>query len=132
MSIIYGMTIPYNEKKGVEYNSKVTSFAKVSYTSSKSSGRISLQLNQAYSNRCDALRNLVSLVQFKKREHTRGGVLLLVKLQALACNFTKSDTPQCLFFSLLNLYKWYQIAQCMTGTHDRKCMFDAEVYPEPS
>ena len=36
------MTIPYNEKKDVEYNSKVTSFAKVSYTSNKSSGRISL------------------------------------------------------------------------------------------
>ena len=30
----------------------------------------------------DALRDLVSFVQFKKRENTLGGVLLLVKLQA--------------------------------------------------
>ena len=28
----------------------------------------------------DELRNLVSFVQFKKRENTRGGVLLIVKL----------------------------------------------------
>ena len=32
--------------------------------------------------KCDALRNLVPFVQFKKRENTHGGVLLLVKLQA--------------------------------------------------
>ena len=31
---------------------------------------------------CDALRDLVLLVQFKQRENTQGGVLLLVKLQA--------------------------------------------------
>ena len=30
---------------------------------------------------CDALRDLVSFVQFKKRENTHGGVLLLVKLE---------------------------------------------------
>ena len=30
----------------------------------------------------DALRDLVPFVQFKKRENTHGGVLLLVKLQA--------------------------------------------------
>ena len=34
---------------------------------------------------CDVLRNLVPLVQFKKRENTHGGVLLLVKLQAFSC-----------------------------------------------
>ena len=32
----------------------------------------------------DALRDLVPFVQFKNVENTRGGVLLLVKLQALA------------------------------------------------
>ena len=33
------------------------------------------------------LRGLVLLVQFKNREKTHEGVLLLVKLQAAACNF---------------------------------------------
>ena len=33
---------------------------------------------------CDALRDLVPFVQFKKRENTYGGVLLLVKLQAFS------------------------------------------------
>ena len=32
------------------------------------------------------LRDLVPFVQFKKRGNTHGGVLILVKLQALACN----------------------------------------------
>ena len=31
---------------------------------------------------CDALRDLVPFVQFKKRENTHGRVLLLLKLQA--------------------------------------------------
>ena len=35
-----------------------------------------------YNSICDALRNFVSFEQFKKRENTHGGVLLLVKLQA--------------------------------------------------
>ena len=38
---------------------------------------------------------------------THGGVLLLVKLQAKI----KSNTPSCVFFTFLKLYKWYQIAQ---------------------
>ena len=57
---------------------------------------------------CDALRDLVPFVQFKKREK-HGGVLLLVKLQAF-CNFTKSNTPPWVFFTFFKLYKWYQIA----------------------
>ena len=32
-------------------------------------------------NICDVMRNLVPFVQFKKRENSQGGVLLLVKLQ---------------------------------------------------
>ena len=43
-----------------------------------------------------------------------GGVLLLVKSQALVCNFTKSKTPLWMFFTFLKLYKWYQIAQRTT------------------
>ena len=37
----------------------------------------------------DVLRDLVPFAQFKKRENTHGGALLLVKLQTKACNFTK-------------------------------------------
>ena len=49
---------------------------------------------------CGALRDLVSFVQFKKRE---------------ACNFTKSNTPPWVFFTFFKLYEWYQIAK--TTTH---------------
>ena len=58
-----------------------------------------------YKHKFDALHDLVSLVQFKKRENTHGGVLLLVKLQAKAWNFTKSNTPPWLFFTVFKLYK---------------------------
>ena len=59
----------------------------------------------------DALRDLVPFVQLKKCKNTHRGVLLLVKLQALACNFTKSNTLPWMFFKL---YKCYQIAQRTT------------------
>ena len=51
---------------------------------------------------CYALCNLVPFVQFKKPENTHGGVLLLVKLQASACNFTKSNTPPKVFVTVFN------------------------------
>ena len=51
------------------------------------------------------------LYDLKNVKYTHGGVLVLVKLQALACNFTKSNTPLWMFFSFFKLYKWYQIAQ---------------------
>ena len=35
---------------------------------------------------CGALRDLVPFVQFKKVKNTHGGVLILVTLQAVACN----------------------------------------------
>ena len=41
---------------------------------------------------CDALRDVIPFAQFKKRENIIGGRSLLVKSQALACNFTKSNT----------------------------------------
>ena len=59
---------------------------------------------------CDPLRDLVSFVQFKNRKNIHGGVFLLVKLQAKACNFTKSNTPPWVFLTFF-MYKWYQIAQ---------------------
>ena len=62
----------------------------------------------------DALRDFVPFVQFKKRENTHRGVLLLVKGQALACNFTKSNNPPWMLFKFFKLYKWYQIRQSIT------------------
>ena len=60
----------------------------------------------------DALGDLVPFVQFKKRKK---GVLLLVKLQALAgLNFTKSNTPPWVVFTFFKLHKWYQVAQNIT------------------
>ena len=47
----------------------------------------------------------------KNVENTHGGVLILVNLQTEACNFTKSNTPPWVFFTLFKLCTWYQIAQ---------------------
>ena len=54
---------------------------------------------------CYALCNLLPFVQFKKPENTHGGVLLLVKLQASACNFTKSNTPPKVFVTVFNPFQ---------------------------
>ena len=51
---------------------------------------------------------MVTFVQFKERENTHEGMLLLVKVRTLVCNFTKSNTPLGGFFTFFNLYKWYQ------------------------
>ena len=58
---------------------------------------------------CDVLRDLVPFAQFKKRENTHGGVLLLVKLQV----FSFMD-----FLTFFKLYKWYQIAKSITIKYD--------------
>ena len=54
------------------------------------------------------------LYNLKNMESSHEGVLLLVKLQAEACNFTKSNNPTWDFFTFIKLYKWYQIAQSIT------------------
>ena len=46
------------------------------------------------------------LCNLENVKSTHGGVLLLVKLQALASNFTKSNTPAWVFFTFFKLYKW--------------------------
>ena len=56
------------------------------------------------------------MYNLKNVENTHGVVLLLVKLQASACNFNKSNTPPWLFFTFFKLYKWYHIAQRVTST----------------
>ena len=51
----------------------------------------------------------------KNVENTHGGLLLLVKLQAEACNFTKSNIPPWVLFTFLKLIRWYQFAQRITN-----------------
>ena len=59
---------------------------------------------------CDTLSDLVqNLYNLKNMKSTHGGVLLLIKLHALTCNFTKSDSPPWAFFTFFKLYKWYQL-----------------------
>ena len=60
---------------------------------------------------CAALPYLVLFVQFKKREKTHGGVILL---KSEVCNFTKSSPPPWVFFTFFKLYEWYQIVQSIT------------------
>ena len=57
----------------------------------------------------DALHDLVPFVQFKKCEKHPGKSVLLVKLQALACKLTKSNTRSWVFSTFLKLCKWHQI-----------------------
>ena len=45
------------------------------------------------------------LYNLKNLKNAHGVVLLLAKLRALACNFTKSNTPPWVFFTFLKLYK---------------------------
>ena len=47
--------------------------------------------------------------------NTHGGMLLLVNLQASACNFTKSNTPLWVFCNYFTLYWLHQIAQSITN-----------------
>ena len=54
----------------------------------------------------DALRDLVPFVQFKNMNNTCGGVLILIKLQAKACNFTKSKLLHGCFSRFSKFYKW--------------------------
>ena len=62
--------------------------------------------------RCAIWHHLYNL---KNMKNTHGEVLLLVKLQAKACNITKSNTPRWVFFTFFKLCKWYQIAENVTN-----------------
>ena len=54
------------------------------------------------------------LYNLKNVKNTHKGVLILVKLQSEAYNFTKINTPSWVFFTYFKLYKWYHIAQRTT------------------
>ena len=51
------------------------------------------------------------LYNLKNVKNTHGGVLLLVKLQVSAWNFTKINTLPWVFFTFFKLCTWYQIVQ---------------------
>ena len=63
-----------------------------------------------HTNICNVLRYLVSFVNLKNVKNIHGGVLLLVKFQAKASNFTKNNTPAWAFSCFLN---------CANGTKPR-------------
>ena len=50
----------------------------------------------------------------KTVKNTHGRVILLVKVQAEACNFTKSITPPWVFFTFFKVYKWCQVAKSVS------------------
>ena len=54
------------------------------------------------------------MYNFQNVENTHREVLFLVKLQAKAGNFPKSNTPPLLFFTFFKLYKRCQIALRIT------------------
>ena len=56
---------------------------------------------------CGALRNLVTFLQFKKSRKT-------TMEEASACNFTKSNIPACVIFTVFKLHWQYQIAQSVS------------------
>ena len=60
-----------------------------------------------YVMRCASWYHLYNL---KNVKNTRGGVLILVKLQAEASNFTKINFPPWMFVTFFKLDKRYQIA----------------------
>ena len=50
------------------------------------------------------------LYSLKNMKNHCAEALLLVNLQAQACNFAKSNTTSRVFFTVFKYYKWYQIA----------------------
>ena len=54
------------------------------------------------------------LYNLKNVRNTHVEVLLLIKLQAETCNFTKINTPPWMFFTFFILCKCYQIAQIVS------------------
>ena len=54
------------------------------------------------------------LYNFKNLKNIHGEVLLFVKLQARAGNFTEGNNPPWVFFMFFKLYKWYRVAQSIS------------------
>ena len=54
------------------------------------------------------------LYKSKNMKNTQEGMLFLIKLQALAYKFTKSNTPLWVFLTFFKLYRWCKIAQIIS------------------
>ena len=66
------------------------------------------------------------MYNLKNVKNTHGGVLILVKLLASACNCTKINNPSRVFFTFFKLCKWYQIAQRIIYANEDQS-FDSEL-----
>ena len=71
------------------------------------------------------------LYNLKTVKNNHGRVLLLVKLQALACNFTKRAVLHGCLLRFLNLHKLYHIAQRITNKKDSWLVFRFDVVTHP-
>ena len=71
-----------------------------------------------YVMRCAIWTHLYNL---KNVKNTHRGVLILVKLQASACTFTKINTLPWVFFAFFKLYKCEQIAHRITFKKNFLC-----------
>ena len=76
-----------------------------------------MSLTESTCNTCDALRDLVLLVQFKKREEHLWRSVNFSKVAGLSLDVTKINTPPRVLFTFFKLYKWCQIAQRTTYNH---------------
>ena len=76
--------------------------------------RVSLHLfiNAVYFN-CDALRDFVLFVQFKK--HAKHPWRSVTFSKVAGWSPQKSYTPPWVFFTFFKLYKWYQIPQSLSS-----------------
>ena len=73
---------------------------------------------------CDTSGDLVLYYYLRNVKNTNGGVLLLVKLQTEAFNFTKSNTPRWVFFYVfLNCASKYRVAQSVSYLKYRNIIF---------
>ena len=72
----------------------------------------------------DACTIWYHLYNLKNVKNTHEGVILLIKLQALPCNFTTSITPPWVFFTFLKFFKWYQIAESVSFENSDMNMSD--------
>ena len=65
-------------------------------------------MKKSFMNICDALRDLVPFVQFKKREKDPWRSVTFSKVAGFI------NTPLWVIFMVFKLYKWYQIGQNIT------------------
>ena len=101
-----------NSQKSVYRGNNFSKVASLQSTDSSSTvNRLHHKFFPEHVMRCTICYHLDNL---KNVKNTHRGVLILVKLQALACNFTKINTPPCVFFTFFKLCKWFQIAQRIT------------------